>query len=362
MSTPDSSMEALARRTATVLLTALAFAIALAIVYVARSVIVLFAFAILFAYLINPVVRLLQRHSLLFRNLKGPHVAEAYLTCLILIVVIVHGFAIRSSRRPSDVLGAIPAAIERVSSGDIAFDLGNNFGWSEAKTVRVQAAIHKHEPEISAFFASVERRGIEVAGALIVIPILAIFFLSDGELLANEVIGLVSTNDSYENIRALAVELDFTLQRYIRAKVILVTLSFCYCTLTMLLLGFPEPFLLGLVAGVLEFIPMAGWMLSFVTITTVGFLSHSHWIWMMGLLALWRLSMDYGISPRVMGHELELHPVVALFTMMTGGAVGGIVGIYLSIPLVAALRVVWRRMSSRARAPAIALPNREPHS
>ena len=44
--------------------------------YVARSVIVLFAFAILLAYLINPVVRFLQRHSLFFKNLRGPHVLE----------------------------------------------------------------------------------------------------------------------------------------------------------------------------------------------------------------------------------------------------------------------------------------------
>lgn len=55
--------------------------------------------------------------------------------------------------------------------------------------------------------------------------------------------------------------------------------------------------------------------------------------------------MDYAISPRVMGHELEIHPLLAIFTVMVGGAVGGIVGIYLSVPLVATLRVVWHRFS-----------------
>jgi predicted PurR-regulated permease PerM len=64
---------------------------------------------------------------------------------------------------------------------------------------------------------------------------------------------------------------------------------------------------------------------------------------MASLLGLWRMVMDYGIVPRVMGHELEIHPLLAIFTVMVGGAVGGIVGIYLSVPLVAALRVVWRR-------------------
>jgi predicted PurR-regulated permease PerM len=47
-----------------------------------------------------------------------------------------------------------------------------------------------------------------------------------------------------------------------------------------------------------------------------------------------------------MGHELEIHPLLAIFTLMVGGAVGGIVGIYLSIPLVASLRVIYRRFAS----------------
>jgi len=70
------------RRTASALLTILLFAIVLAVVYVARTVIVIFAFSILFAYLINPIVRFLQRHSLFFKNLRGPHVVEAYLALI----------------------------------------------------------------------------------------------------------------------------------------------------------------------------------------------------------------------------------------------------------------------------------------
>ena len=56
--------------------TILLFASALAILYAARCILLMFAFVILFAYLINPVVRFLQRHSLFFKNLRGPHVVE----------------------------------------------------------------------------------------------------------------------------------------------------------------------------------------------------------------------------------------------------------------------------------------------
>jgi len=65
---------------------------------------------------------------------------------------------------------------------------------------------------------------------------------------------------------------------------------------------------------------------------------------MLALLGLWRVTMDYAISPRVMGYQLEIHPLLAIFTVMVGGAVGGIVGIHLSIPLVATLRVARPRL------------------
>jgi predicted PurR-regulated permease PerM len=56
--------------------------------------------------------------------------------------------------------------------------------------------------------------------------------------------------------------------------------------------------------------------------------------------------IDYWIAPRVLGHELELHPLLAIFTLMVGGAIGGLPGVYLSLPLAAAVRVIWRRMGT----------------
>lgn len=144
-------------------------------------------------------------------------------------------------------------------------------------------------------------------------------------------------------VRSLAGELHVMLQRYIRAQVILGGLSLIYCSTAMLALGFPNAIALGVMAGILEFIPIAGWMIAGVTIVSAGALAHAHWTWMLVLLCVWRILMDYLISPRVMGRELEIHPLLAIFAMMVGGALGGIVGIYLSMPLIATLRVIYSR-------------------
>ncbi|HKM67812.1 MAG TPA: AI-2E family transporter [Candidatus Acidoferrum sp.] len=333
------------RRTMNVLLTTLLFAVLLAIVYIARAVIVIFAFSLLFAYLINPIVRFLQRHSLFFRNLRGPHVAEAYLALLILLALIVHGLAPQFIPRIGQLIRESPAVMEDVYSGDIAITMGHRNGWDESATLRAKSLLQERRENLRSLVESI-RQFVSVAfGGILLIPILALFFLSDGEKLANGVMHLISTRETYETVRALAADLNDMLRHYIRAKVILAVLSFVYCSAAMLFLGYPHALALGLMAGVLEFIPVAGWITALITIVTAGLLTHSHWIWMAALLGVWRMVMDYAIAPRVMGHELEIHPLLAIFTVMLGGAVGGIVGIYLSVPLVAALRVVWRRFS-----------------
>ena len=334
------------RRTASVSLTILLFAIVLAVVYVARTVIVIFAFSILFAYLINPIVRFLQRHSLFFKNLRGPHVVEAYLALIVFTVLLSHGLFPQFRKNADQLLAAIPTLTDRVSSGEIASNIGNNLGWADEQANQIRIFLQRHRTNVEQAAATIEQSAPAVLAGFFVIPVLAIFFLSDGENLANQVIQLVSAKERYAAVRSLADELHVMLQRYIRAKVILGGLSLLYCLIAMLILGFPNAIVLGVLAGILEFIPVVGWMTAAVIIVSAGALGHSHWIWILALLVVWRILMDYGIAPRVMGHELEIHPLLAIFTLMVGGAVGGIVGIYLSVPLVAALRVIYRRFAS----------------
>jgi predicted PurR-regulated permease PerM len=337
------------RGTLNVLITTLLFVLALAVVYVARTVIVIFAFSILFAYLIDPIVRFLESHSLFFKNLRGPHVAEAYLALLIVLGLIIHNLAPQLVPRVGRLIRDSPAVMENVYSGDIAVDIGHRNGWDEAQSLRAKAILQQRAASIRGLVKSIRQFASVAFGGIVLIPILGLFFLSGGEKLANGVIQLVSTRETYAEARALAADLNDMLRHYIRAKVTLALLSLVYCSVAMLFLGYPHALALGLMAGVLEFIPVAGWMTALFTIATVGMLTHSHWIWMALLLGLWRMVMDYGISPRVVGHAMEMHPLLAIFTVMVGGAVGGIVGIYLSVPLVAALRVVWRRFASTSQ-------------
>jgi predicted PurR-regulated permease PerM len=60
-------------------------------------------------------------------------------------------------------------------------------------------------------------------------------------------------------------------------------------------------------------------------------------------LGIWRLIQDYVTLPRIMGESVQLHPLAAIFGVLAGGEMAGVIGVFLSIPVMASLRIVWQR-------------------
>ncbi len=100
------------RRTADVLLTILFFAVVCAAVYSARRILLIFVLAVFFAYLIDPVVKFLQRHSLFFRNLRGPAVVEVYLAFVVLIALLGYAFAPGLGRTTVKLVDEAPVLLD----------------------------------------------------------------------------------------------------------------------------------------------------------------------------------------------------------------------------------------------------------
>jgi len=333
------------RRTADILLTMLLFLGVCAAVYSARRIILLFVFAIFFAYLINPLVKFLQQHSLFFKNLRGPVVVEVYVAFVILIALVVYTFAPGLARNTVKLVDEVPVLMNGLATGDIATDLRVKYGWSEEQEFRLRAFLARHREDIQRLAPAIDRYFSSAAQLLswfLLIPILAIFFLRDGDHMADLFIQVLFPANRRGRIRALANELHIMLTQYIRAQVLLCGLSFLFYSVAMLVLRFPHAIALGFLGGLLEFIPVIGWMSTFGVIVSVGVVNHLHWIWMAALLGIWRAVQDYYASPRIMGRELKIHPLAAIFAVLVGAEIGGIVGIYLSVPLMASMRLIWR--------------------
>src|SRR6266581_1408226 len=333
------------RRTVDILLTSALLTAAGVAVYCARRVILMFVFAILFTYLIDPVVKFLQRHSLFFRNLRGPAVVEVYLTFVLLMALAGYTFAPSLATSTARVLDEAPTFLNSLSSGDIASDLRGKYGWSEAQELRFRAFLARHKQDIQSLVPTVDRHlsnAAQMFACLLLIPILAIFFLRDGRRFVDALIRLLFHTDRHPKIQALVGQLHLMLTQYIRAQLLLCVFSFVFYSAAMLVLRFPHAIALGILGGLLEFIPVVGWTSTFAAVVGVGILNHSHWVWMAALLGVWRVIQDYFATPRIMGRHLKIHPLAAIFAVLVGAEIGGIVGIYLAVPLMASMRVIWR--------------------
>jgi predicted PurR-regulated permease PerM len=106
----------------------------------------------------------------------------------------------------------------------------------------------------------------------------------------------------------------------------------------------PYGVVLGVIAGFLEFIPVVGPLMAALLIIGVALGSgYHHVVIVLLFLGAWRIIQDYYTSPRIMGSQVELHPLAALFGILAGAEVAGVVGVYLSIPVMATIRIFWRR-------------------
>lgn len=343
-------------RAGNVVTTVAAFGVAATILYLAHGAFFILLLSLLFAYLLEPAVAWVQRHSLAGRGNRTWAIAHVYVAGLLMVGGL--GFAVGPgvATQVKNFGRAAPQILQDLSSGKIATDLEARHGLGAAEQQRIQEWLaHNHDVMVRVFergAASAEYVGARAIW-LFAVPILAIFILRDGRQVAEAFFQSLEVRQGPTLLTRVLRRVDTMLARYIRSQLALAGLSFVFYSIALLVLGFPYAFPLGLLGGIVEFLPVVGWMTAAAVMLTIGFLTHAHWIWMAGLVIAWRFIQNYVNSPRIVGDSLELQPLTVLFALMVGGQVGGIAGVYLSVPAVAVLRIVWAEWST-ARNSAVA--------
>ena len=331
-------------RVGNVMTTVAVFLMAATILYLARGAFFMLLLSLLFAYLLEPPVTLVQQYSRLGRKNRTWAIAQVYLVGLLVLGGLGYEFGPHLAAQLKNLNSAVPQILQDLSSGKAAADVGAKHGVTAAEQGRIQDWLARNHEFISRVFERGAASAAYVAASavcLFAVPILAIFILKDGRHQTHAIVEVVGRRRDLTVVKRIARQVDVMLANYVRAQLALAGLSFMFYSVSMLLLGFPYAIALGALGSVLEFLPAVGWIASAAAILTIGFLTHAHWIWMAALLLLWRLVQNYVTSPRIMGNNLQLQPLTILFALMVGGQVGGIAGLYLSVPTVAVLRIVW---------------------
>ncbi len=349
-------------KTARVLFTALLFALFLAFLRGARETLTLFLFAILFAYFLAPPVGKLE-HPLRGRG-------RAILVVYLILGLVLAGLGLligpKIADEAKDLAASLPSLLDRLGSGQLITQFGQEHHWNASRIHQMQIFLISHRAGFLDYGKAIGAKLAEPAQKiwwLILIPILSLFFLNDGEGIAESAIKMGRSDQEQGLISGLLNDVNVMLGSYIRSQVILAGMTLVAYTLVLSLLRVPYAFILGPVAGFLEFIPVVGPAVAALSVLLIAVLAgYSHAVWLVVFLGVWRLMQDYVNAPRIMGKSLEINPLLQIFSVLAGAEIAGVVGALISVPVVAILRIIGRRaMAHGESAPVATATAFQPH-
>ena len=330
------------KKTMQVLMTALVFALVLMFLYVAWRAIITFLFAIFFAYILEAPISRLQVWLKGSRPAAIAVVYVVFIGALVLAFVLVGPPVIEEAQK---LMQQAPELGQKITSGRLVQQLGDKHGWNRATEDWIIQYLQKHQGEMIATTQDFLFRAAKTAQSmwwLVLVPILAIFFLKDGHDLSQRVINSVEDSRVRRMVAETVEEMNTMLGQFMRAQLALSGMAMVVVTFTLSIMRVPYAFALGPAAGAMEFIPVVGPAVGGLMVLVVALLSgYSHMWALLIFLLVWRGIQDYVTSPRLLGNTLQLHPLTVLFGVLAGGEVAGVIGVFLSIPVLATLRILW---------------------
>lgn len=325
--------------------TVFVFALALLAIYAIRQTLVIFALALFLAHLLGPVVE--RVHWLIPPSgSRGPAIAIVY---LVLIGILV-GLAIPIGSRIADeavgLASKLPAAIKSDPLAHLPLPV-----WLEGARSQFDVFIRERMEQVEANVIPMLSKageqvllGLGTLLSLILVPILSFFTLKDGHLIRRALVNSVPAR-SQELVDGILLDLHLVLARYMRALLLLALATFTSFSIFFALMGLPYALLLAGIAAALEIIPVIGPLTAAVTILLVAVLSgYAHVLWLLIFLAIYRLFQDYVVSPFLMSEGVEVHPLLVLLGVLAGEQIWGVPGMFFSVPVIAAARVILARV------------------
>jgi predicted PurR-regulated permease PerM len=325
---------------------------ALYIVYRAGDIVRPFVWAGVLAYVLLPVVALLER------RLSLPRTAAAAVVFLGLLAAIIGGgrllvpLAIDQVRELQRTLPTLVAnaqntlaeTADQVGLGDLDALILNFSGVGDLAGMVARGAVP--------FIVGLGRFLLE----LLVFLIATFFLLRDAPRLFQWFRRILPASQRNELIPLFA-QVNTLLGRYVRGQMFLIGVMSTVTFVGLSILQLPFALLLALMTGVLEVIPIVGPITAGAIACLVALGHPAPWglsqIWYVAVVAamytVLRHSEDYFVIPLVIGRIVKLHPAVVIFSLLTGGALYGLLGVLIAVPVAATLRLVLIYVGAKLR-------------
>ncbi len=310
--------------------------------------------AIFFAYLLNPLVKLIRQpfHA---RNIsrampRSLAIAISYLLVFGVLSVSIAYVAPRIINQAKEFATNVPTYTTSAQSGINELNRRlDRMRISEDVQKQINDRINNTLNAVGAYItALVGVIAIEIltyAPWLVLVPILAFFFLKDVNLFRIGILRIVPAGDWRTRVEAVLADVNKTLAAYARAQLISCLLIGSICTAGFYLLGNDYALLLGIIAGILEFIPLIGPLtVGIIAVSVAGLESGWQALWTAIFLIVLRIIHDYVTYPRIVRGGIHLHPLAIILSVLAGEQVAGIPGVFIAIPLVALLTVLYKHV------------------
>jgi len=318
-----------------------------------RDLVVLVAFAALLAYALEPIVGWIER-----RRLPGgrpfPRALAAALVMLLLVLVAGGSLAMAAPRLLHQVVRfaeAAPGVIARVQAELQTFlDARGWGGLLKTDAGDAGSAVSPVLGAVQSGLMSLVRSLLGNLGgiaSLILLPLFAFYFLADRAGARSEALGMVPVGSRPKAVRFLDA-LDRALRAYVRGQALVCLAMGAVVGLVLQLLGFPGALLLGVAVGLGEVIPILGFWIAATAVALEGY-SKSPGLAVAGIAAYAVVNNLMGtfVSPRLLGHQVKLHPFVVNVSVIGGGMLLGPAGAILALPTAAMAKALLDEFGPR---------------
>lgn len=232
--------------------------------------------------------------------------------------------------------------------------LMQNFGVSlEFDTAQLQKILTNNWKSAGGFVGNMmltlSTHGMAIVGWLVnllLIPLVLFYLLRDWQALLAS-IGELVPRKMHHKTQQIAQEIDAVLAEFLRGQLTVMLLMSVFYAVGLKLAGLDLALPIGILSGVLGFIPYLGIGTGIVLAIVSGLLEFntvSQLIPILVVFSLGQLLESMWLTPNLVGDRIGLHPVVVIFALLAGGQLFGFTGVLLALPASAAIAVALRHV------------------
>lgn len=335
------------------------------LIWLLSPILMPFMLAAVFAYLGDPLVDRLER----LRIGRGLAASIVFLVMLLIVALALVLLVPLIQRQIARFIAALPAYAAWFTHDAVPWlEHKLNIPPSEFDPSTLIARIREHLGTVGGIAAAVlgyaTRSGLALIGfgvAVVLVPVVTFYLLRDWDKLVAHVDALLP-REAQPTIRRLARETDSVLGAFVRGQLLVMLGLAIYYAIALKLVGLDVGPLIGMIAGLVSFVPYLGFIIGIVAsliAALVQFHDAYHLIAVLVVFGIGNLLESYVLVPKLVGDRIGLHPVAVIFAVLAFGELFGFIGVLLALPMASIAMVLLRFLRGRYEASTL-FAGREP--